>query len=158
VLGLSATTGAIPRFLSPEFAGGIIEGGFGGLSEATLSAISVGVALLGIGVGYFVYGSGRFDWMALRLRFGGLKRTGLNGFYVDDLYGAAFGGPGKLVSAFLGYVVDRRVIDGGWNGLANWVGSVAAGGRRVQSGLVRVYAAAFLVGVVGVLGYLAVRA
>jgi len=156
LLGLSATTGAIPRFLSPVV--GVASGSGRGLSEATLSAISVAVAVVGIGVGYFVYGSGRFDWMALRLRFGGLKRTGLNGFYVDDLYGAAFGGPGKLVSAFLGYVVDRRVIDGGWNGLANWVGSVATGGRRVQSGLVRLYAAAFLVGVVGVLGYLVVRA
>jgi NADH-quinone oxidoreductase subunit L len=156
VLGLSATNGLITRFLGPVIRA--THRAASGPSEVVLSIISVVVALVGILLAYFVYGSGRIDWIALRMRFAGWKRAAMRGFYVDDVYGAAIGGPGRLGSAFLAYVVERRVVDGATNGLATIIGTVAATGRRVQSGLVRVYALAFLVGVVGILGYLAVRA
>jgi hypothetical protein len=48
-------------------------------------------------------------------------------------------------------VVDQRIIDGAVNGLGNAVGRLAAVGRRMQSGLVRTYALAFLLGAVGLL-------
>jgi hypothetical protein len=54
-------------------------------------------------------------------------------------------------------VFDRRVIDGTANGLGRGFSALAVAGRRVQTGLVRTYALAFLLGVVGVLWYLAVR-
>ena len=122
-----------------------------------LAGRSRNTRLVGVGFAWFVYGSGRVDWIALRARLAGPKRLLERGFYVDDVYGGAFAGPGRLSSAFLGYVVERRVIDGFWEGLASLVGLAASGVRWVQSGLVRAYALAFLLGAVGVLGYIAVR-
>jgi NADH-quinone oxidoreductase subunit L len=118
----------------------------------------VAVAVLGILIGYLIWGSGRIDWLALRARYPSQRRALEHGLYVDDLYAAGLGGPGKVVSAFLAYVVDRRVIDGSLMGLGRVIGAFAQVGRRVQSGLVRAYAVGILLGVVALLLYLGVRA
>jgi NADH-quinone oxidoreductase subunit L len=155
VLGLSTTTGLIPKFLAPVV-GATMEA-VSGPSEWVLSLISVVVGLAGLGLAYFVYASGRIDWVAFRARFGGAKRMLQRGFYVNDLYSDALVGPGKLGSAFLAYVFDRHVIDGAVNGLGRLFGNAAGAGRRVQTGLVRNYALVFLMGAVGVLWFLATR-
>ena len=149
------TTGILPRFLAPVV--GEAHEHFAGPSELVLGVISVSIALLGILLAYVVYLSGKIDWVALRVRLAGPKRSLERGFYVDDLYGTALVGPGKLVSAFAAYVFDRRVIDGAINGIGRLFGALASRGRKVQTGLVRNYALAFLVGVVGILWYLEVR-
>jgi NADH-quinone oxidoreductase subunit L len=155
VLGLSATTGILPRFLEPVV--GAAEEAHAGPSELVLTVVSVGVALLGLALAYLVYASGRIDWVALRARFGGAKRALQRGFYVDDLYGGVVVGPAKLGAAFTAYVVDSRVVDGAMNGIGRLVAATASVGRRVQTGLVRNYALAFLLGVVGLLWYLTAR-
>jgi NADH-quinone oxidoreductase subunit L len=155
VLGLSATTGLIPKFLTPVV-GGTAEAR-AGPSELVLSIVSVVVALAGIGLAWFLYQSGRIDWLALRARFGGAKRTLQRGFYVDDFYGGALVGPAKLGAAYLAYVVDKRVIDGTANGVGRVFATAAGVGRKVQTGFVRNYALAFLLGAVAILLYLAVR-
>jgi NADH-quinone oxidoreductase subunit L len=155
VLGLSATTGLIPRVLAPVV--GSAEEAHAGPSELVLTVVSVAVALAGIGLAWVVYLSGRIDWQALRIRFGGAKRALQRGFYVDDFYGGAVVGPAKLVSAFLAYAVDKRVVDGAANGLGRLFALVAGAGRGIQTGFVRNYALAFLLGAVGILWYLAVR-
>jgi NADH-quinone oxidoreductase subunit L len=155
VLGLSATTGLLPKFLSPVV--GQTREALSGPSELVLSVISVAVGLTGILLAWFVYLSGRIDWMALRARFGGAKRTLQRGFYVNDFYSGAIVGPAKLGAAFAAYVVDRRVIDGAVNGIGGVVAVVARSGRRVQTGLVRNYAVGILLGAAALLAYLAVR-
>ncbi|MBI4259004.1 MAG: NADH-quinone oxidoreductase subunit L [Actinobacteria bacterium] len=155
VLGLTATGGLLPRFLEPV-SGGPHEA-HGGLPEWALIAISVATALLGIALAWYVYGSGRFDWAALRVRFAGGKRFLERGWYLDDAYGAVLVTPGKAVSAFSAYVVDQRVVDGAVNGMGRLFATLAAAGRRVQTGYVRNYALAFLLGVVAILLYVAVR-
>jgi NADH-quinone oxidoreductase subunit L len=154
-LGLSATTGLLPKFLS-EVVGRTKEA-VSGPSELVLSVISVAIGLAGILLAWFVYTSGRIDWMALRARFGGAKRALQRGFYVDDFYGGAIVGPAKLGAAFTAYVFDKRVVDGAVNGLGVAVGALARSGRRVQTGLVRNYAVGILLGAAAVLAYLAVR-
>ncbi|HCP61607.1 MAG TPA: hypothetical protein DIU14_03935, partial [Actinobacteria bacterium] len=62
----SASNGLLTRFLQPVV--GRIGESKGHISEVVLTLISVGVALVGVGLAYFVYGSGRFDWVALRVR------------------------------------------------------------------------------------------
>jgi NADH-quinone oxidoreductase subunit L len=64
---------------------------------------------------------------------------------------------GQAAAAFIAYVFDARVLDGGVNGVARLLGLGAREGRRVQTGLVRNYALGLLLGVVGVLWFLAVR-
>src|SRR5439155_9775523 len=67
VLGLSATTGLLPKFLSPVL--GRTKEAVSGPSELVLSIVSVAIALAGILLAWFVYLSGRIDWMAVRIRF-----------------------------------------------------------------------------------------
>jgi NADH-quinone oxidoreductase subunit L len=154
-LGISATSGLLPKFLGPVV--GQTKEALSGPSELVLSVISVAVGLAGILLAWFVYLSGRIDWMALRARFGGAKRALQRGLYVDDFYGGALVGPAKLGSAFAAYVVDRRVIDGAANGVGVVVAGAARAGRRVQTGLVRNYALGVLLGVAALLAYVAVR-
>ncbi|HLB78243.1 MAG TPA: NADH-quinone oxidoreductase subunit L [Candidatus Dormibacteraeota bacterium] len=153
-LGLSATTGLLPKFLAPVV--GRAREVTAGPSELVLSVISVAIALAGIGIAYVVYLSGRIDWLALRMRLGALKRTLMSGFYVNDFYSNVIVGPAKLGAAFLA-VFDRRVIDGAVTGVGTAFGALARTGRKVQTGLVRNYALGVLLGAVGVLWYLAVR-
>jgi NADH-quinone oxidoreductase subunit L len=153
LLGLSETSGAIYRFLAPVASG---ETGTAGPSELEVTTIAVVVALAGVAFAWFVWGSDRIDWVALRVRFAGLKRLGQSGFYVDDVYATAIGGGGELGAAVLAWL-DRVVVDGAVNLFAEGVGKLSAGGRRVQTGFVRTYALAFLLGVVGVLWFLVAR-
>jgi NADH-quinone oxidoreductase subunit L len=155
-LGLSATNGTIVRFLGPVV--GVTKEAVAGPSDAVLSIVVVAIALIGIALAWFVYLSRRIDWVALRVRYAPVKSTLQSGFFLDATYGLAFGQTGKLGATFLAYVVDRRLIDGFWNGLAGLVGLVSSSARRTQAGLVRVYAAFVFLGVVGMLAYLAVRA
>jgi NADH-quinone oxidoreductase subunit L len=156
ILGLSATTGVLPTFLEPVVGTAHAEEAVGP-SGAVLALISVAVAALGIALAWLVYHSGRIDWIALRERFAGMKRTLQRGFYVDDVYGGALVGPAKLGAAFAAYVIDARVVDGAATGIGRLTAAAAGVGRRVQTGLVRNYALAFLLGVVGLLWYLAAR-
>ena len=157
LLGLSATTGAIHTFLEPVFGGerGATEAE---LSEFLLSTIASAVALVGLALGLLVYGSRWVDWTALRMRLSWVHRTLEKGFFVDDVYGALLVLPGKAASAFTAYVFDQRVIDGAVNGLGETFRRLAGLGRRVQTGLVRSYALAFLLGAVALVLVLVVRA
>jgi NADH-quinone oxidoreductase subunit L len=154
VIGLSATTGLLPRFLEPVVAGVHAEEHVGP-SELVLTLISVAVAAAGIALAWFLYF--RVDWVALRERFAGVKRAMLRGFYVNDFYSNVVVAPAKAVAAFSAYVLDKRVVDGAVEGVGRVFASAAAVGRRVQTGLVRNYALGILLGAVGVLWYVAVR-
>jgi len=155
VLGLSATTGRLHGFLAPVL--GELAEGTSGLPTVVLSVISVLVALAGIGVGWLVYGSGRIDWVALRVRFAGVQRFLAHGWYVDDVYSTLLVGPGRAGAAFLASEVDQGVIDGAVNGVGQVFQWAASRGRRLQTGLVRNYGLAFLVGVVVIFVYVGVR-
>jgi NADH-quinone oxidoreductase subunit L len=80
-----------------------------------------------------------------------------NKFYVDHYYGELLVLPAKGFAAWLTDFFDVRVIDGAVNGMAWIVAKTSEGLRHVQTGYVRNYAAAFLVGVVGLLGILVFR-
>ncbi len=154
-LGLSAAHGRIQTFLAPVL--GVFAEPAHGLSETALTAISLALAVLGLLVGFVVYGWGRIDWLALRMRLAGLQRLLQRGWYADDLYSAVLVTPAKAGSAFLAYVFDRRVIDGAVNAVGRLFQGLASIGRRVQTGLVRNYALAFLLGVVVLFVYVGFR-
>jgi NADH-quinone oxidoreductase subunit L len=155
LLGASVQTGRIQTFLAPVV--GEAHEAAGGLSELGLSIIATAVALAGLALGWLVYGSGRVDWQRLRDRLSGVRRTLAHGFYVDDAYGRGLVLPGKALSSFAAYTVDAGVIDGAVDGLGRAFARLAAAGRRLQTGLVRSYALAFLLGAVALLIVLGVR-
>jgi NADH-quinone oxidoreductase subunit L len=64
---------------------------------------------------------------------------------------------GKGVARFLAFTVDRRWIDGLVNAIGGGTMSLSGIARRVQTGLVRTYALALLLGAAGLLLYLGFR-
>jgi NADH-quinone oxidoreductase subunit L len=156
LLGLSARTGLIHTFLEPVFGAehGATEAE---LSEFILSTIASLVALAGLAIGLVVYASRWVDWAALRARLALVHATLAKGFFIDDAYGALLVLPGKATSAFLAYVFDQRVVDGAVNGIGDGFRRLAGVGRRLQTGLVRSYALAFLLGAVALILLVVVR-
>ena len=58
----------------------------------------------------------------------------------------------RLLTSF-----DTHVVDGTVNGIGRLFRGLAGAGRRIQTGVVRNYALAFLLGVVGLLVFLVAR-
>jgi NADH-quinone oxidoreductase subunit L len=156
LLGVSIQSGRIQRFLGPVV-GEAEAHAAGGLSEVALSVIASVVAAAGIVLAWVVYGSGRVDWQALRARFGGVRRALNRGLYVDDAYGALLVAPAKATAGFSAYVLDVRVVDGAVNGIGRAFLRLAGVGRRLQTGLVRTYALAFLLGAAALVFIMVVR-
>ena len=122
--------------------------------ELTLMAVSSGIAVLGIGIGAFIWLKRRDIADSMARNFAGAHRLLLNKYYVDEFYDAAIVQPIRVISQdglWRGF--DVKVIDGAVNGAATIVAGSAAMLRRVQTGSVRTYAGSILVGTVLVLGY-----
>ncbi len=155
LLMLDPETGRLPAFLGPVL--GAVPSGGEGLAAGALVVISQVAAVGGLFVMWFSYASGRVDWLAVRVRVASAQRFLNRGMYVDDLYATALVAPGKAGSAFLAYVVDEGMVDGAVNGLGTSLRWLARTGRRVQTGLVRSYALAFLIGALALLAYVGFR-
>jgi NADH-quinone oxidoreductase subunit L len=152
----------IEAFLEPSFhaPGGAADaaaaaethGGAG--TELALMAVSVLVAVAGIGVAtiLFLRQPERADRLATSLA--GFHRLLLNKYYVDELYDAVVVQPIKRISqSFLWRGMDAGLIDGSVNAVGFVVRGWSAVLRRLQTGSVRAYAASVVVGVVCILGY-----
>ena len=114
-------------------------------AERIFSAISVAIALIGIGIGWSV-----FTKNPLRA----MPRVLENKYYVDEAYDAAVINPIKTGSREgLWKIFDVKVIDGLVNGLARATSGVGDIARRMQAGFVRGYAAVILLGALLVIGY-----
>jgi NADH-quinone oxidoreductase subunit L len=147
--------GILSTFVEPVV--GPVPEGTAGLAYASIVAISSSLVVIGVLTTWFVYGSGKIDWLALRVRMQPAQRVLEHGWYVDNYYSALLVTPGKAVAAWLAYVFDARVIDGIVNGIGASVRALALKGRRWQTGLVRTYALGFLAGAIGLLVYVGFR-
>jgi NADH-quinone oxidoreductase subunit L len=122
--------------------------------EMTLMLVSSTIALVGIGIAFFIWNKRRDIADGAARTFGGLHRLLLNKYYIDELYDMLIVQPIKVISTeglWRGF--DVKVIDGAVNGTAAIVDGGAAVLRRLQTGSVRAYAGSVLVGVVIILGY-----
>jgi len=154
VLGLAAEGGLLDRFLEPVT--GVVEVGHGALSGAALIAISVALAVLAVATAWWVWASGRVDWEAFPQRQPELAGWLANAFYVNALYAWLVRAPGAGVGRVL-TTVDDRVIDGAVNEVAQDVGRASRLAPLVQSGFVRSYGLAFLLGAAALLLFLGMR-
>jgi len=150
-------TGAIDRFLSPVFERYTdpvpLAVGAEAMQEP-LMMVSVLVGLGGIFVAYLMYV--RYPKAAARVGgwYPGLYRLFLNKWYVDELYGFLFLRPGRWLGELLAGPVDGAITDGIVRGAARSVEWFALGFKRVETGFVRDYALAILLGATVVLFYL----
>jgi NADH-quinone oxidoreductase subunit L len=150
---------AIDEFLHPVFADTSIAQPLaeGGTMEWILIAISVLAVAIGFLAAYWIYVR---NWgMAERMTKSAqwLYDIVYNKYYVDEAYTEAIVKPLRILADVLADVVEQRSIDGAVDGLARLVGLAGEGVRRVQTGLVRNYALAMLIGVVAVVAYFVVR-
>jgi NADH-quinone oxidoreductase subunit L len=120
-------------------------------TKTGLMALTTAGALAGIAIAFAIY---------LRHRIAESKVEPLvlqKAWYFDDFYKVAVEAPGRALANFSAFVVDAKVIDGTVNGVGALVRMGGGRLRRVQTGFVRNYALAVVVGAVGILAYMVAR-
>jgi NADH-quinone oxidoreductase subunit L len=124
----------------------------------TTAAISVLVALAGLGSAYLVYlvagqvmETNSPDPLE---RLGPVWKGMSNKWFIDELYGTIIVRPYKALARRLSSTVDQGIIDGIPAGLAWLMQFFAEVLRRVQNGFVRSYALVVLIGVVAILTFI----
>ena len=150
-LGLPGSFGVLQRFLEPVFAQaneilGLAEPTFS-LLDLVLMLVSLAVALLGMGLAWFIYVRRAATLPAtLGARFGVAYRIAYNKFYVDEFYGATFVRAAVDGSRWVWSHFDVAVIDGAVNG-TGWLwqraGTLA---RPIQTGKVQNYMLGIFIG------------
>ena len=148
-----------------------------------VAGISTVVAVVAIGLAYVIYGRKPMLTMKDPLESLGGLFTFLNGkWYIDELYQKIILGPFETLSRFaafaldwelwhdlfhetiiaggfkglaniLAWFVDKRLVDGFFNGLGSVVRETGLNLKAFQSGYVRNYALMVLLGVVAVLSF-----
>ncbi len=154
ILGVSAEGGLLARFLEPVF--GAADAGQAGPSEGALIAISIAFAVAAVAIAWWVWASGRVDWASFPRRQPELAGWLANAFYVNALYAWLVRKPATGLGRAL-RSVDDRVVDGAVNEVAEDVGRASRLAPVLESGFVRSYALAFLLGAVALLLYLGLR-
>ncbi len=143
----------VEGWLEPVFHASEAGHAAGGAVEWVLMAVSAVVALGGMALAYYLYVVRPDLPVRLGKQYNFLYRVLYNKYWVDELYAAVFVEPlrglGRWVAAFL----DPRVVDGAVNGVAWLTGQGGAGVSRLQTGYLRHYAVALLLGAVLVVGY-----
>jgi len=158
VLAVLATVGGLintpfkaglEHFLEPSFEGVTLAHEPEGAALWLLAALSVLVALIGMGIAWRLYTrpeGAKEEWTT---NIPSLWRRMGHAYYMDDVYGTVIVAPGKLASAWSAFVLDAKVIDGFVNGVGIVVRRIGAALRPLQSGYVRNYALTIAAGVVG---------
>ncbi|MDD5542484.1 MAG: NADH-quinone oxidoreductase subunit L [Acidobacteriia bacterium] len=149
-------------FLAPVFASttthGVAETAVNGGHhlELGLTALSVLIALAGIGIAYLVFRAKpeRADLLEQKLK--PLHSLLFHKYWIDELYSTLFIRPIQFLSTWvLWKIVDLFVIDGlGVNGSGFVVRGLGRGLRHLQSGRVRAYAGWVVLGAVLIVAFL----
>jgi NADH-quinone oxidoreductase subunit L len=114
--------------------------------ELFLMAVSVLIALTGIGIAYFLYLKNPAMPKMLAEKWRGLYQVVSNKYYVDELYQALFVNSLKKLGMGLWKGFDELVIDGTVNGMAYLIGWLSGVMRKMQTGLVQSYAFSIILG------------
>jgi NADH-quinone oxidoreductase subunit L len=150
---------AIELLLHPAFADSApAESVAGALTlELALMLASILAVGLGFAAAYWIYV--RRWGLAERLtrRAGWLYNLLYEGYYVNEAYRQVIVNPLRRLGDLLSGTVEEKGIDGAVNGVARLTGFLGEGIRRLQSGLVRNYALALLLGVVALLALAMLR-
>jgi NADH-quinone oxidoreductase subunit L len=119
------------------------------INSGVLIALSTILIVLGVALAWRMYWQESVPEVAPRGSL--LTRAARRDLFQDDINEAVFMRPGQYLTRSLVFV-DNKGVDGAVGGLAALVGGLGGRLRRVQTGLVRSYAASMLVGVVILLG------
>ena len=137
----------LEHFLEPAFEGLTQAHIPDGSTPWVLVGLSIAAAVLGIALAVARYRREAPSDEAPTNRM--LER----GYYVDDVYASIFARFGKLGAAWTAFVFDARGIDGVVNGVGVATRRVAGWLRPLQTGFVRSYVLAVMVGMVALVAW-----
>jgi NADH-quinone oxidoreductase subunit L len=120
-------------------------------------ALSVGIAVLGIAVAYYLYRARTEKPEEIALKWPVLYRTVYQKYYVDEFYEWAVVRRVVNGAVWLWEMFDARFIDGIVDGVAGVVRAAGDRIRRLQGGIVGGYAFSLLAGAVLLVGYILYR-
>jgi NADH-quinone oxidoreductase subunit L len=149
LLQIPGIDAGISRFLAPSFAGSRLYNLEGSTGTDWLGLV-VGalIAIAGVAVAYRIYVAKPGTSAALQARFGTVHNFLWHKWYFDELIDLIVVRPSQWLGRFADSVLERRIIDAGVTGSSvGVVRACSAAVRRAQTGFVRYYAAAMLVGV-----------
>jgi NADH-quinone oxidoreductase subunit L len=160
VFQIPGVDASLTRFLSPTFAGSVLY-----TDDPSTSASWVGlvigalIAIGGIGTAYMIWVARRGTAARLQQRFSAVYTFLFHKWYFDELYDVTIVRPVLWMGRFADSVLERRVIAGGvTGGTVGLVRACSAAVRRAQTGFVRYYAAAVLLGISGIALYFLISA
>jgi NADH-quinone oxidoreductase subunit L len=154
-LQIPGVDSAITRFLSPTFADSHLAGAEPSTSAAWVGlVIGAAIAIGGIAIAYRVWVAAPGTATALRERLAPVHRFLVNKWYFDELIDLLIVRPALFVG-HLAESVGERVVIGDFvtGGAVSAVRAGSAAVRRAQTGFVRYYAAAIVVGISGIALY-----
>jgi NADH-quinone oxidoreductase subunit L len=125
--------------------------------EWVLMALS---GLVAIGGAYFAYRAYVVDTeipKRVREALGRFATLVENKYYVDEAYNKVIVQPLRGLSGWFAGTFDKRGIDGAVNGVAGATGWVGHQARRLQTGMVGLYALSILVGAVALLAWMVIK-
>ncbi|MCJ7726104.1 MAG: hypothetical protein MUP76_06935, partial [Acidimicrobiia bacterium] len=137
----------LEHFLEPAFEAVHLAHIPGGATPWVLAFVSVAAGIIGIAAATFRYRK------ATHAEDTGAWKLLSRGYYVDDAYATVFVGGGGAVATWTAEKFDAGGVDGAVNGIAKLTAKVAGWLRPLQTGFVRSYAVAILIGTVGVLAW-----
>jgi NADH-quinone oxidoreductase subunit L len=155
VLQVPGLDSAVTRFLDPTFADSHLANHEPATTPSWIGlAIGAGIALAGIALAYAIWVRNPQIAVRLRERLAPLHKFLVNKWYFDELIDVLIVRPalflGRVAESVLERVVVTEFITGGAVSLVR-AGSAAV--RRAQTGFLRYYAAAVIVGLSGVALY-----
>jgi NADH-quinone oxidoreductase subunit L len=122
-------------------------------TEYLLMGISVGAALLAIGIAYVTYVSRKVLPISDAENRSFLSKLSYRKFYIDEVYEALFTRPLDAISTFFYKVVDKLGIDGLVNGAGTTAKEASKTLRLIQTGNVGFYIFMMVAGIVALLIY-----
>jgi NADH-quinone oxidoreductase subunit L len=146
------------QLVTSAWASGGEAGGHSATLEILLMALSVIIALLGIGIAYFLYVKNPALPKRMAETWKGLYQWVFNKYYVDEAYEVLFVNSMKGLGTALWKGIDEFVIDVTVNGIAYFFGGVSGLIRKMQTGFAQNYALAMVLGGVVLAGFYVVRA
>lgn len=149
LLNLDAVDGALAAWLAPSTVA--FEAHSPLIGHTLLEVIAVILAVGGLAAGVWRYRHGPLAPTAATAPTVGFA---LNAFGVDGLYRTTVVTPGRWIAEGAAWT-DVHVVDGAVTGLARGTRGLATGGRKLQTGFVRSYAFAVLLGTLVLLALLA---
>ncbi len=115
------------------------------------------VALGGAYFAYYIYVVNKEIPKQVRASLGWFGKLVENKYYVDEIYNAVIVNPLRDLGGWFAGTVDKGGLDGAVNGIAGITGWLGSQARRLQTGLVGLYALSILFGAVALLAWLVIR-